>query len=182
MKYIFYKKLILLPAIIAIPLNPENWKQIPYGSLPTHELSSENGLKISVKESASALVYQFEKPLRIEEVEITLTQTGKINYQGRAIGEKGGDDFPLRLGFVMTGDKKLSWSQNLIAPKWVKELYKLAPKSQGLDRVSYLVIAQEKPLYSKRPAMPWPSRLLRIREYAFPVLKANFLRLKIFKS
>ncbi len=136
--------------MFVIPLEPSSWKQIPYGSVPVHELSFEQGLKLSINESASALVYQFDKPQRINEVEIELTQVGSINYHGKKIGEKGADDFPLRLGFVMAGDKRLSWGQSLIAPKWVKELYTLAPKERGLDRVSYLVIAQEKPLYTKR--------------------------------
>ncbi len=133
-----------------IPLEPSSWKQIPFGRVPVHELSLEQGLKISVNQSASALVYKFDQPQRIAEVEIELTQVGEINYQGKKIGEKGSDDFPLRLGFVMAGDKRLSWGQSLIAPKWVKELYQLAPKDQGLDRVSYLVVAQQKPLYTKR--------------------------------
>ncbi len=141
---------LFLSAVILVPLEPGSWKQIPYGSVPTHLLSNELGLKIAVKESASALVYKFDKPLRIKNVAISLTQEGVINYQAKKIGEKGADDFPLRLGFVIAGEKKLSWGQNLIAPKWVKELYKLAPKDKGLDRVHYLVVAQEKPLYAKR--------------------------------
>jgi hypothetical protein len=141
---------IIFWGLIVIPLEPSIWKQISFGRVPIHELSLDQGLKISVNQSASALVYKFDQPQRIAEVEIELTQVGEINYQGKKIGEKGADDFPLRLGFVMSGEKRLSWGQGLIAPKWVKELYTLAPKERGLDRVSYLVIAQEKPLYTKR--------------------------------
>ena len=144
------KEFKFLFALLVVPLEPQSWKQIPYGSVPVHELSAEQGLKISVNQSASALVYKFDQPQRIAEVEIELTQVGEINYQGKKIGDKGADDFPLRLGFVMAGDKRLSWGQSLIAPKWVKELYTLAPNKLGLDRVSYLVIAQEKPSYTKR--------------------------------
>lgn len=143
-------KPLLLSGMLAIPLEPSAWKQIPYGSTPTHTLSSEKGLKIEVEKSASALVYQFEAPKKIKSIEIELTQKGSIDYKEKKMGEKGGDDFPLRLGLVMSGTKKLSWSQKLIAPGWVKELYKLAPKNSGLDRVYYFVIAQEKPRYSKR--------------------------------
>lgn len=141
---------LFLFSLFAIPLEPQAWKQIPYGNTPTHTLSFDQGLKIEVNKSASALVYQFDGPKKIKTIDIELTQMGSISYNNKAIGEKGGDDFPLRLGLVMSGAKKLSWSQRIIAPAWVKELYKLAPKNSGLDRVFYFVIAQTKPSYIKR--------------------------------
>lgn len=144
------KEFKFLAALIVVPLDPQSWSQIPYGSVPEHKLSFEEGLKITVDKSASALLHKFEVPQSVVEFEIELSQEGVIDYQGREIGAKGADDFPLRLGFVMAGEKTLSWGQSLIAPKWVKKLYQLAPKNLGLDRVVYLVIAQEKPAFQKR--------------------------------
>jgi hypothetical protein len=135
---------------IVIPLNPTEWFQIPYGNIPTHHLSFENGLSIDVNNSASALIYRLERPVKMKKIHLDLEQIGSISYGENKVGEKKGDDFPFRLGLVVAGDKKLSWGQSLLAPSWVKELYKLAHDHDGLEKVYYFVVAQQSPLYTKR--------------------------------
>lgn len=147
-KPLSYYRSIFFSAMIVVPLSPAHWKQIPYGNTPVHVLTSDQGLKLQINKSAGALIYKFDKPVKLRSIDVSFTQNGTIDYQKRKVGEKGADDFPFRLGLVFAGEKKLSWSQSLIAPRWVKELYEIA--DSGLDRVYYLVVAQSPPKFKKR--------------------------------
>ena len=53
-------------------------------------------------------------------------------------GEKNWDDFNLRLGLVLLGSHTLKWYQEVLAADWVKEMFKLAPEGQGIDRIYFL--------------------------------------------
>jgi len=68
----------------------------------------------------------------------------KINIpKNKRQGDKKADDFHLRVGLVIQGKKQLSWMQKKLAPSWVLQLYKLAPKNAGVDKIHYLSAVQD---------------------------------------
>ena len=57
--------------------------------------------------------------------------------RGVAQGSKEADDFRLRVGLVYQGDKRMNMMQRMIAPKWLKTMFDLAPEDQGISRVEF---------------------------------------------
>jgi hypothetical protein len=120
----------------------DNWKQLEYRNILPNKVSTirENGdhLKISVFQSASPLIYKFERPKKIKSITLKAVLTnGELNLNGIKQGEKNGDDFILRLGFVAKGNNQLNFFQKLTAPNWVKELYKLSDEKTGIDKIYF---------------------------------------------
>lgn len=125
-----------------IPVDSKgSWYILKYDSLPANHVTfSGNGLSIKVDKSASPLIYPLtEDPLLIEKVSIAghvnkLVSIKNPDQQGR----KSFDDFNLRLGFVLLGSNRLSWLKRQLAAKWIREMYNLAPKNQGIDHIEFL--------------------------------------------
>lgn len=123
-------------AVLIVPLDQASWTVLSYKDLPNHGISYSDGLTISVESSAGPLIHKFEKPLRIISIEITAMFSGLIKGAAK-LGAAGSDDFPLRIGLIIAGKKRLSFMQSLIAPEWVKKLYAMAPKGVGIEQIYF---------------------------------------------
>lgn len=135
-----------LLAVFVVPLGaPEKWEQLRYKKIPSHEVSFEaSGLLLDVKNSASPLVYPLVPSLRIKKITVSATLAGGLEFSPSGPqGEKGSDDFVLRVGLVEAGDRKLSWFERQVAPEWVLKLHALGPGKKGLKRVLFLNVASQ---------------------------------------
>ncbi len=134
-----------LLAVLAIPLDSQGpWEVEKYSRLPAHTVNfSPEGLRIQVKESASPLFYPLPPQTKALGFKVEGEFRGLPQFPAAAIqGEKGADDFALRVGFIVPGDKQLSGLKKLLAPEWIKNLYSKLPKGLGLDHVHFFNITQ----------------------------------------
>jgi hypothetical protein len=97
------------------------------------------GLKVAVKSSASPIIYKLPSVTEVETIRVQGRIKGglKIDLSKIKQGDKGHDDFVMRVGLVVPGEKKLNFFQRQIAPKWVLQLHALAPKNSGVDRIEF---------------------------------------------
>ena len=138
-----------------VPLDPggKNWQSLSYRNIPANTFSRvDSGLKIEVKASASPLIYVFDQPVMMTQISAQ-GQLGQLPVlpQGLAQGEKGADDFVLRIGLVIAGDQTLSFTQKLLAAPWVSTLFSLAPTGEGVDHVQFLNLVNPE-------SAPWATR------------------------
>lgn len=148
-----WKNFYRLFGIFIIPLNdPVSWEQLKYNKLPFHQVvHSEQGLTIKVNKSASPLIYPMEKVKLVKRISVIGTISNNLIFpKGRIQGEKGSDDFMLRVGLVEKGKKTLNWAQKKLAPQWVLKLHSLAPKNSGLKRVLFLNLASQDLTWKER--------------------------------
>lgn len=133
--------------IIVIPLSMQgNWKIESYSSIPSNKvIFSNRGISVKVNKSASPMIYSFSKSITLKSFHIEgeflgLPKFLDLTNQGNA----GFDDYPLRIGFVLSGNKKLSFLQRTFAPKWIKNLYADLPADIGLDYIQFYNVTQNK--------------------------------------
>lgn len=128
---------------IPLELDNNSWQSLTYKNIQANTVSqTENGFHIAINSSASPLIYVFDTPQSIKNVNV-LGMMGKLPVipEGIIQGDIGADDFPFRLGLVLAGDKTLNFAEKLIAPQWVKTLYALAPEGTGVDHIHFLNLA-----------------------------------------
>lgn len=128
-----------------VPLRLQNsaWQLLEYSRIPANQVTeTEQGLRIAIDASASPLIYLFEQPVEISRLMVT-GQMGALPSipPGSKQGDRGADDFPLRVGLVLEGDRTLKFAQRLVAAKWVRTLFDLAPADTGIDRILFLNLA-----------------------------------------
>jgi len=144
---IFFKKLKrgLLFGAMVIPLTESGWEHLEFSDIPANQLKfSKGSLSVNVKNSASPLIYPIKDATEITGVEVKGTIERLIDLEdGETQGEKGADDYVLRVGFVLPGDKDLNWAQKMVAPAWVKKLHSLAPKNSGIDHIYFFNLGQQ---------------------------------------
>jgi hypothetical protein len=124
-----------------------SWKVLRFKNrLPNKVVCDEKGLHIKVQCSAGLLVYGLDKQTDVNSVvlEGAVTDLPRIP-EGKRQGDKKADDFAIRFGLVMAGKKRLNPIEKLFAPELVKHLFAQAPKSQGLDHVLFLNLANDPP-------------------------------------
>lgn len=120
------------------------WTLLSYNNIRPNEVSiADDTMLVSVRGSASPLIYQFDEPVHISGVTITASWNGELRIPEYATeGDENADDFVLKFGIVEAGDRQLNWFQRLFAADWIKELYKLAPKDSGVNRINFLSTTQ----------------------------------------
>ncbi|MCP4608536.1 MAG: hypothetical protein GY845_07470 [Planctomycetes bacterium] len=123
------------------------WKVLRFKNrLPNKVICDEKGLHIKVKCSANLLVYGLEKLTDVNSVVLEGVVTGLPRIpEGKEQGGKKADDFAIRFGLVIAGKKRLNPIEKLFAPELVRHLFGQAPKSQGLDHVLFLNLANDPP-------------------------------------
>ena len=154
-------KKVFLSAALVIPLNTsEGWKPLKYSKIPAHKVEfSDRGLHVSVDKSAGPLVYPFKKQVLVKKVQVKGVVKKKIVFKGKQVDVKN-DDFALRLGFVVKGENTLSFGKRLVAPKWVRSLFAVAPKGTGVDFIQFYNAVQQPELIGKERTHPL-SKLLK---------------------
>lgn len=124
-------------AALVVPLDQASWSSLSYKNLPAHQISHNDGIVVTVDASAGPLVHKFSTPLRLSKLSVSATLEGELRTT-QQLGAPSADDFPLRIGLIVAGKKRLSFMQRLAAPDWVKKLYALAPQGQGVDKIQFL--------------------------------------------
>lgn len=149
------KNHLLLPAFIIIPLQPPNWQSVSYDDIPSNKLGqNKDHLEIIVDQSASPLVYKLDSQKMVEAVEFKAELKGKLSYRELSPGEEGADDFPLRIGLVVAGDKTLNRVQKWLASDWVLKLHDLGDEKTGIDHVLFLNVTAQKDAKFKQRTHP----------------------------
>ena len=126
-----------------VPLSSSNrWQALHYKNIPANQFGfSKDGMTISVNNSASPLILPLEKPLFVTRLRAKGQLKGKLNVDSSRQGEKGYDDYVLRIGLVVPGEKRLNFIQRRTAPNWVQTLFKLAPEGTGISKVQFFNVA-----------------------------------------
>lgn len=140
-----------------ILFSSNKWHSLAYRSIPANTVTfSSDSISIKVKNSASPLIYPMtENPLFIKEISIKGEMSQLVNIKAaEQQGEKNMDDFNLRLGLVLLGDKKPSWYEEFFAPEWVKKMFELAPEDQGIDHIHFLNAVLSPALLNKTRTHP----------------------------
>jgi hypothetical protein len=140
---------------IEVPLNlstdpndaDQGWVRIQFSNVsPSVVTTDSNTLTVEVRDSVTPLVYFFPDEVRVQTVNFQGRTTGLPTLpRGGEQGQRGTDDFVLRLGLVVPGKRKLGPFERRFAPVWLKRLFSLAPDGTGLDHVSMLSVANAPP-------------------------------------
>jgi len=141
------------------------WTVLSFNDIPPNEVSVVDGaLQIKVRGSASPLVYKLAEPTRITGVTVVASWNGELRIpEGAAQGDENADDFVLKFGIVEAGERRLNWLQRSIAADWIKQLFRLAPKNSGVNRVSYLSTTQQQELFGASRTHPLSDLLYETR-------------------
>lgn len=135
----------LIFAALVIPTQSmKGWHLEAYSRIPSNEVAtSEKGMLIHVQKSASPLMYQLPTTEHLTGFKVSGEFRGLPKLPITASeGEKGADDFALRIGFIVPGEKKLSGVKRLLAPQWIKRLYEQVPPGLGLDSIHFFNVTQ----------------------------------------
>lgn len=97
---------------------------------------------VSVNQSASPIVYPLDETKRVSRISVSGELKNLLNVQPGSQGLAGEDDFCLKIGLVIAGDKRLNYIQRMVSAEWVRTLYGLAPEDAGIDRIVFLNAVQ----------------------------------------
>jgi hypothetical protein len=141
---------------IALPVQDQgNWQLLEYSSLPANRVEfRDRGMLISVDQSASPIVYPLDEIRRVSRVSVAGELMNLLDVQAGRQGLPGEDDFSLRIGLVLAGDKRLNFAQRMVSAGWVKTLYGLAPEGVGIDRIVFLNAVQDESLLGRQRQHP----------------------------
>ncbi|MCB0349744.1 MAG: hypothetical protein KDD38_01090 [Bdellovibrionales bacterium] len=145
----------LFAGAMAIPLSSgSDWKILAYRKIPANIVTfGESGMSVKVQKSASPIMYKLPETKKIQSIEVKGKLKGVIQFAGKQ-GEKKQDDFVLRVGVVVKGDKTLNFFQRSIAPKWILELHSLAPQGEGVDHIEFFNVVSDPALVGKSRKHP----------------------------
>lgn len=136
-----YSSAFIVPFILSSAWHVGNYSKIT----PNRVAFTDMKLFIEVKSSASPLIYSFGSTKRISGFKISGEFKGLPRMADYSLqGQKGYDDYPLRVGFIIKGDRKLNYLSRLISPDWLKKLYESIPEEKGIDRVEFFNVTQNK--------------------------------------
>ncbi|MGE3758684.1 MAG: hypothetical protein AB7H97_13055 [Pseudobdellovibrionaceae bacterium] len=137
-------KSFLFAAMVIPTTNLTDWKIEQFSRVPKNEVTaSAKGLLIRINGSAGPLIYPLKAKEKISGFKVTGEFFGLPKLTKPLLqGEKGFDDYPLRLGFVIPGEKKLSGFKKAFAAQWVKRLYEQVKDGTGLDSVHFYNVTQ----------------------------------------
>ncbi|MGE3190057.1 MAG: hypothetical protein AB7N90_10280, partial [Vicinamibacterales bacterium] len=113
-----------------------------YRRIPANEVRFEpGGLTIDVRQSAGPVVYPLDAPLDVTHVHARGRVRGVLAVLPERQGDEGADDYALRVGLVEAGNRTLGFVERMVAPGWIKRLYRLAPKGRGVAGVRFFNVA-----------------------------------------
>ena len=143
--------------VYPVPLQAERWHSLQFSSIPANEVAfADGGVVVTVRQSASPLIFPLtDNPLNVKAVSVSGAVDRLVNIAAAETqGAEGADDFNLKLGLVFLGERTLSWYQAAIAADWVKQMFDLAPKDQGIDHIFFLNAVLSPSLLDKRRDHP----------------------------
>jgi len=138
-------KAMICAAAFAVPLQQMNdWQLLQYSGIAPNQVSfTQEGMTVKVMGSASPLIYPLDQPRLVRRIEVTGRLNQLLTLNARQQGLKGNDDFTLKVGLVIAGDKTLNGMQKLFSADWIKRLFALAPEGSGVDSIYFLNAVQD---------------------------------------
>lgn len=122
-----------------MPLSKTNgWQFLKYRKIPSnifHNLAA--GLQIAVTNSAAPAVFRLPQPLQVTGLQADGYLSGSLRIPSDKQGEKGFDDYAVRIGLVESGSHTLNWRERIGAADWVKKLFALAPNGTGISKIHF---------------------------------------------
>lgn len=146
-----------------ISLASNEWKAVHYRNIKANRVGFDpKQMIIEVNQSSSALIYPFSKSRSINAIKLEIILDGKIITSERQ------DDFPLRIGLILRGDKRLNFWQRRIAAEWLLMVDQLAAPYGGVEAIeSLLFYSQDQKIGFKNRTHPF-SELFR-EQIATPI-------------
>ena len=147
---------LVLAGAIALPVQQtDNWQLLEYSRLDANQVTfTRDGMEVMVDQSASPIIYPLVDPKIVTRVSVTGNLSNLLDLPPDTQGQKGNDDFSLKIGLVVAGDKTLNPVQKLFSAKWIKTLFDLAPEGTGVDRIYFLNAVQHKNLLGQQRQHP----------------------------
>ncbi|MGQ0650764.1 MAG: hypothetical protein ACT4P4_00630 [Betaproteobacteria bacterium] len=161
---------------VSIPLAEQGrWQALQYSSIAPHRIRfSPAGLEIAVEASAMPLIYPLASPVAVRSVRVQgRILEGALLVPPQKQGEKGADDYVLRVGLVEPGGRTLNFLQRQVAAAWVRKLFELAPPGGGISRIHFLNVGAEKAHLGRQRVHPL-SELLVEKVVALPRQDGRF--------
>jgi hypothetical protein len=152
-------KPILFAGMFVLPLQQQDqWQVLEYSNLPANRVEFDaRGMSVSVNRSASPIIYPLPDSRPVRAVEVRGELSKLLNLEGKTQGQAAADDFSLKIGLVLAGEKTLNFFQRLASPSWVKTLYALAPQGSGIDHILFLNAVQDEQLFGDQRQHPLSS-------------------------
>jgi hypothetical protein len=137
-------KAMIFAAAFAVPLQQMNdWQLLQYNGIAPNQVSfTQAGMTVEVMGSASPIIYPLDEARLVRRIEVTGTLNELLTLDGAKQGLQNNDDFSLKIGLVVAGDKTLNSVQKLFTADWIKRLYELAPEGSGIDSIYFLNAVQ----------------------------------------
>ncbi|MGE0633433.1 MAG: hypothetical protein AB7O96_13560 [Pseudobdellovibrionaceae bacterium] len=164
----------LLFAAMVIPTQQMDvWRTEEFLNILSNKVSaSEKGLFIQVQRSASPLIFPLKSRVKVTGIKVSgafhgLPKFSDVSQQGL----KGSDDYALRIGIIVPGDKRLSGVKKIFASQWVRQLYNQVPSGTGLDHVHFFNMTQNPAQVGK--SRKHPASDLMEEEFIFLIEKAG---------
>ncbi len=147
---------LVLAGAIALPVQEAgNWQLLEYDRLDANEVSfTREGMLVTVDRSASPIIYPLDGPKTVSRVSVTGNLSNLLNLPADTQGGPNKDDFSLKLGLVIAGEKTLNPLQKLFSAKWIKTLFDLAPKGAGIEKIYFLNAVQQQNLLGQQRQHP----------------------------
>lgn len=137
-------KYAIFAALVVPVQNSLHWEQETYSHVPPNKVSfSRDGVLVQVNKSASPLIYAFDSAKKVIGFHVRgefrgLPKLEDVQQQGK----KRFDDYALRVGFVVPGDKRLGGLEKIFAPAWVAHLFSKVPDGRGLSHIQFFNATQ----------------------------------------
>ena len=137
-------KAMIFAAVFAVPLQQmDDWQLLQYSGIVPNQVSfSHEGMTIKVMGSASPIIYPLDEARLVSRIEVSGRLYELLKLDAEKQGLKGHDDFSLKIGLVVAGDKTLNGMQKLFSADWIKRLFALAPAGSGIDSIYFLNAVQ----------------------------------------
>jgi len=137
-------KTMICAAAFAVPLQQvDSWQLLQYSKIEANRVEfSQQGMTVNVTGSASPIIYPLEQPQVVRRVEVSGALSELLAIDANKQGLKGSDDFSLRIGLVVAGDKTLNRIEKLFSANWMKTLFALAPQGSGDENIYFLNAVQ----------------------------------------
>lgn len=145
-----------LMVAIVLPLEKsQDWTELKFRKIPQNSvIFSADHITVSVDQSASPLVYKFNRVQKVQRFKVEIEVEGGLNKTASRKPIDFESDSMFRFGLVATGPHTLNKLQRWLAAEWVQKLFALAPHGVGLDKIYFYNITQYEQLLSKKRQHP----------------------------
>jgi len=124
----------VLLASFVIPLSPTDWKILEYGKIPPNKVSfNEGSMEVKVSSSNNPIIFPMPEVKEYQGFEAKFS----VSSNPMPPVTEWDDDALVRIGFVAQGERTMNKALLWLSPSWIKELFKLAPKGTGIDKIYF---------------------------------------------